>query len=449
MAQTSLLLELPDEILLHIFEIFEPRPTPLPHPSFRYPFSLWSHILDRDDRLKLRFCSGRLYPLLLVCRRLHNVASEVLHRHIPLGIEHWWKPNSFVRLLLLQTPRVHLVTWQLRSINIFARSFAATYKIPVLFACERIHTICIRNIAPVQYPMLRDLQRFNAFRSPVKILRLIDCDIRPTFLNAMLSWPKALEEFWCHIRLMPEVVGDENIPNHVNIMEALTQQRHSLKRLVFTMSTDCVYSVIWNNQVRRYLRQFQRLKSLSISSWILLGDIPHGPEIWDYLPKSLEELEIDYGDFDVEYFLLPNSPNGAWLYENENETRGLFASSLKRIRLLAAINVYASDEASDSTPDSMSYSTPANMSDNYIEPGHSLEEQEEENDDVEESEEEEDILRDFEFDERRVSRAEFGWSPPNELIRNFIRAGVSFSIFIGGTYWFRYDVEGGEGFPDK
>ncbi|KAL7625430.1 hypothetical protein AAE478_004650 [Parahypoxylon ruwenzoriense] len=417
------LLELSDEILLEILSYLQPNP---PVPSYGRPFFCLSSTIYAENKADLKRVK-LLYRVALACRRLYNIATSALYRHIPLTTD-FHRSCDFVNAMREQP---HLLI-HVRSIDILASMNLYPLYLPGIFWLPNLHTICLRNFNGLHGWFFYNQDHVRT--SPVQILRLIDCGARGEALSQVLSWPKSLKELYYEAEEAhwEEPYRGAEAPRFscAAVERAMAIQADCLEKLVFTRSA--------RDKRRRGhpgaghdildVRRYKKLKSLCTDRVFLEG--PYSEEdtkVWEHVPESLQELEVDYDRFGYVEFLGRYAREPGWLLgildrmattASQDNPKGIFTPSLERVRVI-----------------SLEWKPLGRWDD---------EEEESQGEDEERMGESA-----VHIDERRgQGNPESNWRPPAMLMQKFIKAGVSFSIYLRQRKHYRYVVEGGKGFRD-
>ncbi|KAI0840223.1 hypothetical protein F5Y06DRAFT_251606 [Hypoxylon sp. FL0890] len=441
------LLDLSDELVLEIVSHLRPTPPLTPESPSNRPFFIWANVVLAASKDGFKLASV-LRSVALVCRRLHNVAVEALYRHIPLSTE--IEPSKTFISGISQHP--HLSN-HIRSVDILCGRHEVMVGIKDLFWLPNIHTICVRNCGPVDWHSYAFQNLHHVRTSPVQILRLIACRLGERPLCQIVSWPKALKEFW--YEAAKEVGGVPDVINCTFLQRALAIHAECLEKFVLT-THEIFYNVVGGAVD---LRNYSRLRSLCSQRPFLLNYPPDDKDnnkAWERLPKSLQELEVGYLRGDVLKDDIPFSSvridwligilDKMWAPRDKENPKGVFTPSLERVRLVLPALPLTPEQRiefddhdtqqwaeSDSDPDFDPDSQQLVFDDYYSQQSYYFDFDEQ--------------RIDFDFDEQRGVGTPGSRLPVNWM-RSFIRAGVSFSIFTLFREYYRYTVEGGKGFDD-
>ncbi|CAJ2507856.1 Uu.00g090420.m01.CDS01 [Anthostomella pinea] len=416
------LTDLSDELIVEIISYL----TPHQRASFMngQPFYHWPEQLDKHNEAIMASIQD-LQALSTACRRLYLIATEALYDYIPLS------SNAERSEKLISTlDNNEDLTVYVRCVDVDVKRYGGMLQFTSLFWLPNVHTISIRGFDLWEPWEWEDDAHVGA--SPVQVLRLLECGAHEKPLTQMLSFPKALRELWYEVNQVEwdGHYGDNDAPGFTcaAVERAMANQVGSLEKVVFTRPTPDHEGIGYEDQLD--VRQYERLKVLHVNQVFLTSLEPDVP-VWEHLPKSLEELEVYYDDMGHIKILEDDADRPDWLFgmlermakPDEKGVRGDFTPLLERVRIIS------------------------------LEWHPEMYEESEEEEDDEEDENAAPATAgepDVEIDESRgVGHPGSTWLPPRELIQKFIRAGVSFSIFLHGQRRYRYTVEGGRGFQDK
>ncbi|KAI1776087.1 hypothetical protein F4818DRAFT_370275 [Hypoxylon cercidicola] len=285
------LLGLANELLCDIVSYLEPT---APVPMCGCPF--FHNMIDLEDnhRVPLELAKS-LHSVALTCHRLHDIAITRLHHYIPLMTD---VGRSELFLSALGTSRDSAARVKFVDINAMIPSHGAI-DVRCLFSLPNVHTLCIRNFHTRYYRESLP-EGLYVRSSPVKVLKLIGCGVSTTFLGQVLSWPRALKEFWYErtqddsrdiVRGWPPESLEPLDFSCTSLVTAMSSQADSLEKFVLARQPHC------HREIYRYedddalkLRNFKKLKSLFVDYEFL--DKFHMLYLWELLPESLEELEV-------------------------------------------------------------------------------------------------------------------------------------------------------------
>ncbi|KAI1075215.1 hypothetical protein F5B20DRAFT_560456 [Whalleya microplaca] len=412
------LLMLSNEILLEIISYLRSEQSPSLHNS---PFIYFPRELKQANRVAAESVKN-LYSVALVCNRLYNVAVSVLYNQIPLLTNY---DRSLIFVLTLE--RAPHLSAHIRHVDIsVSRGYNPdTIDFYSLFWLPNVHTICIRDFN--SWHGWKFDNQDHVRTSPVKILKLLNCGAHEEPLAEVLSWPESLQELWYdanQVEWSGSYEGQDPVEFTCSAVErAMSSQAGCLEKLVFTRRGPDHEGLGYSDLLN--VRKYGKLKSFCVNAVFLLGLDPESVRVWEHLPKSLEELDICYDDYMYASITGPEDMTPAWLSgmldkmvagRDESDARGGFTPSLERVRLtsLEWSPVYEEDEEDESgSEDSV-------------------------------------VTSDFEIDETKaVGYPGSTWRPSLRLRQSFIKAGVSFSIFLHQQRRYRYVVNGGHGFRDN
>ncbi|KAI1391179.1 uncharacterized protein F4822DRAFT_176925 [Hypoxylon trugodes] len=392
------ILSLSDEILLEIISYLRPIPPPL-NASIKtgLPFFLWTRIIEQADWIASER-SFTLNALASTCRRFYNVTLGTLYRHIPL-----FSLSTSTDLFLKSLQQYNHLSTYIRSVSIYAAEDPHVSRGMLdVFWLPNIHTICLHGWDRDDFYNRHYDYKDRLGTSTVQVLRLVACTPDDDGLSYVLRYPKALKEFWY------------DSSTFGSVSQAVTNQADSLEKIVYT-TIECSPVQIWDGLIN--FPECTKLKSLSISHILLYTQLAYSPiSVWENFPMSLEELEVHYDGPELNDFVVPGARESRWLFEllgmiarekNENP-KGELAPKLERIRLATTTQSPFAPYIEGTTRETIPN-----------------------------------------FDEKRgVGHPDYQWRPPAKLMRDFIKAGVSFSIYIDPEARYRYIVEGGKGFKD-
>ncbi|RYP24522.1 hypothetical protein DL765_000542 [Monosporascus sp. GIB2] len=419
------LLDLPTEILLKIISNLAAhnQPDSLDH----VPFYCWVEaLMEQDEEAQEQITWLR--PVSASCRRLYDVCFRALYSYIPLD----WSSSGAPSMRLLQalgndqSPLVHV-----RCLHIDVKSCSALgfYKV---FWLPNVRIVSLRRFTNRQ--ALGWDGHDHVGTSPVEVLRLIECGAHEEALAEVLSWPKALKELWYDIE---QAYWDGHYWSGYRpgpaayqftcaaVERAMKSQANSLERLVLTRQRRPYQGLGYSFPIN--LSDFTRLRRLSIYHVFLVGRYcGDGELLRKQLPRSLNELEVFFDDGGTDFLKGATLPNQqVWLLgmlENikrgKNTDSGTPESSLERLRIVSMEWPSFRSPFADPPLDG----SDAGEHGNESEP-------------------------DFVYDVTRgTSHPESIWKPPLRLMRGFIEAGVSFSVFLHQKRRYRYVMEGHQGF---
>lgn len=320
----SRLLSLSDELLLEIISYLQPTPEILPASLYDHPFYRREYDIGTTDYKGITL-ARRLFPVLLVCRRLYGIAIGALYRHIPLFL-HENLSQSFASTLSLHP---HLAI-HIRSVDLDLHCCAGTSQIDVraLFCLPNIHTISLH-----RWEQMEDWELQNqdyAHTSSVQALRLMKCALIEGPLAQVLSWPTALKELWYDYDPESYIEWPLNLFSCEQLERAIASQVDSLETLIFTANEA---DLSFEEEAPIDLRQFSRLKSLAIPRPLLLLSKHYSEIPWERLPRSLQVLEVRHGgDENIVRIVCTQTSGPTWLI-GISENRAAFVPSLEKVRI--------------------------------------------------------------------------------------------------------------------
>ncbi|KAL2069418.1 hypothetical protein VTL71DRAFT_14097 [Oculimacula yallundae] len=264
------LIHLADEILVQIFSNLKGVPKLDQSPWDKWTEAATSRAIhDRNSNDDIR-------SLAHTCKRLHDLLTTTLYKHVSLisreGIDCFTFP---IHCGLTET-----------SPDTSRLFMSGTY---------------LSKTSP-HHP---DDQRFNSFRRPgtssVQIIHFTKCGLSEKPLVWVLSWPKALIEFYYKVDDTAWMEfsfehSDTNLFSWASVRQALSSQRNSLETFVITQfprihDLQQAAPTPWHNNSPIDLSEFTYLRYLrSCASFVNFRDNfrPNS------LPKMLEKLEIWY-----------------------------------------------------------------------------------------------------------------------------------------------------------
>ncbi|RYO87114.1 hypothetical protein DL764_008910 [Monosporascus ibericus] len=423
------LLDLPDEILLKIISNL----AAYHHPDSldNVPFYRWVEALMERDEEALEQITW-LRPVSTSCRRLYDVCIRALYSYIPMVGRLDLSSSDAPSMRLLQalgtdqSPLVHV-----RCLHIDVKSCSAPgfYKV---FWLPNVRIISLGRFISREALEWDGHDRVGT--SPVEVLRLIECGALEEAVAEVLSWPTALKELWYDIEQAywdghywsGYCPGPEAYEFTCAAVErAMKSQASSLERLVLTRQRRPYQGLGHSFPIN--LSDFTRLRRLSIYHVFLVGRYSEDEQLlWKQLPRSLNELEVFFDDGGTDFLKGATLPSQqGWLLgllenikESKNTDSGTPESLLERIRIISMEWPSFWSPFADRPLDGSGEGEDNNGSE-----------------------------RDFIYDiTRGTSHPESTWKPQLRLMRSFIEAGVSFSIFLHQKRRYRYTLEGHQGF---
>ncbi|SPN97262.1 uncharacterized protein DNG_00776 [Cephalotrichum gorgonifer] len=229
--------------------------------------------------------------------------------------------------------------------------------------------------------------------SSVRKLRLSYCGAHEAALKDLLSWPSALEELWYEADQGEWAPGfeeeGEEVPDYTTsaIERCLASQVGSLRKLVFSRPVQDHEGLGYSEGIN--LRRYEKLQSLSINHVFLIGFEDANTNVWERLPKSLVELDVFYDDSGYINFM-ENAERPGWLFDLL-EKKQQFFPALEKVRILSCEGA-----------------------------GH---------------------------DEDEAVGVQAEWSPGGDLVQAFVRADVSFTLYLNEKHRYEY-VANGEAWDD-
>ncbi|KAK7954117.1 hypothetical protein PG996_015003 [Apiospora saccharicola] len=153
-----------------------------------------------------------------------------------------------------------------------------------IFSHPTLETLTIKR-AKLDYRGFDFLERPH--ETSLKKLRLIECDINDDALSDVLEFPEALEEFVMTQTDEPEPALEESSDNFGDYIIALGSQGHSLKSLIIDSPTLSCRKAL-------RMREFTALKTLRMNwDYQLFGRSSKKPRLHSVgLPPELEVLEL-------------------------------------------------------------------------------------------------------------------------------------------------------------
>ncbi|KAI1270725.1 hypothetical protein F5Y18DRAFT_20375 [Xylariaceae sp. FL1019] len=384
---TELLLEVASYLVYH-------EPEPLCH---RLPFHEWETAIEEQEPC-VKDCFRDLSSLSISCRRLHQAVGGLLSSRLVTG--GWSDHAESVVCDVAKKPdlAVHIRDVYIRSMWDTQpwKGFWLIFSLPSLQTLT-IHGDFMRAVGwdpEVIEPLIG--------ASSVQILRLCRSVNSKEMLTQILRFPRALKELWYEIDA-PDWDKDLDGPFTCAALEwALSPQAESLEKLVLTRP------VAVQQPDALDLRRFPKLKTLCHYHMLT-----HSADEWNRLPPNIEDLEVFYDDDDVSFTYPHDFASGpSWLIAlleemvslNGDRQKSRYLPKLKRIRIFASEGDYFDESL---------------HVDEEI-PG---------------------------FDERRgITAPNSPWKPPSTLIKLFLSAGVSFSIFLNEKMHYRYTINDDDSF---
>ncbi|KAH9216161.1 hypothetical protein DL95DRAFT_460454 [Leptodontidium sp. 2 PMI_412] len=285
------LIHLADEIILQVVSNLTSLPfanlDPQAFQLNRTPLNKWPETLS-SYAAKGRNFKDAIQTLSHTCPLLHALLTPTLCSHMSLISQE--RGDRFFHLsnTLWSTRDLadHIKTTHIR--------YASIKDLYFVFFLPNIHTVSIQGCLPPKNP--GDL-KYNSFRrpgiSPVKVLHFTNCGLSEKPLAWVLSWPRALREFWYEVAdsLWKEFSFDDPLPNDFScagVRQALSSQKKSLQIFAFTRfhRPNCM-------PLSRVppidLHDFERLQDFRTYYHFVNGNTDVQKVL---LPRNLESLEI-------------------------------------------------------------------------------------------------------------------------------------------------------------
>ena len=147
----------------------------------------------------------------------------------------------------------------------------------------------------------------------LKELRLLNCDLSPSHLSEMLSYPRELKHFTFKGQSAdPIVTGFVREANRSAYIDALKLHTSSLE----SMDLDLYFP--WPEPID--LTEFKALKKLTISRRMLVGDGNESQSLGKYLPSTFDLEGLTFrADYELANFIMPENqlcPCSCWSYRH-------------------------------------------------------------------------------------------------------------------------------------
>lgn len=293
-TQVSLLLQLPEELLLLILSNLVPAPfRESPDDPFAY-HSRWNRADYDSDKKKNRENINCLRNVTLTCRRLYNIGTELLYKR-PIS-KGWCRSSSLCQALadpslsrFVQAVGLDARPTRSDLIQLLSPGFNSWSLNPIpIFTAPRVRSVFLRGFD------LSAMQEGYPFESPVRTLRLLHCDSELDQLRLVLAGMPNLEDLHYDVGEF-QFLRESN--NDVSAM--LKPVRRSLRTL--TLSASAIDHLPFHRgpQFRMSkLRSFRRLETFRVvgtsMTECVLGSVYRvpGPPICTYLPNSLRTIQI-------------------------------------------------------------------------------------------------------------------------------------------------------------
>ncbi|KAL1997244.1 hypothetical protein VTN49DRAFT_7391 [Thermomyces lanuginosus] len=193
-TQVSLLLQLPEELLLLILSNLVPAPfRESPDDPFAY-HSRWNRADYDFDKKKNRENINCLRNVTLTCRRLYNIGTELLYKR-PIS-KGWCRSSSLCQALadpslsrFVQAVGLDARPTRSDLIQLLSPGFNSWSLNPIpIFTAPRVRSVFLRGFD------LSAMQEGYPFESPVRTLRLLHCDSELDQLRLVLAGMPNLED---------------------------------------------------------------------------------------------------------------------------------------------------------------------------------------------------------------------------------------------------------------
>lgn len=354
------LLSLPDELILAIINYVQAEE------QTALPFYRWGDAyrstIERERPKRIR----DLRSFCLVSRRCYNLLKPIIYQNICV------RNNSFRNHPLDQLKRTlkNDPTLEKSIVSAIIPCGNSIHDVRHFFRFPNIQALTILRFNDWE-PMEVEGNR-PVGKSPVTSLNLIDCGAQEEALAAVLSWPAALEVLHYDVEQgeWEGHYGDEPAKSWTcaAFVRALQPQKETLRELTLTRPW-LVHEGLFNGP-RINLRDFTALTTLRIYQVFLCG-VDEPIEAWRSLPRSLEELEVFYDDWDLTTF------------EEDDFLRGLLLHREEHLPQLRTISINSPEEPWDT--------------------------------------------------EKQESKPAGPWTPPSPLARAFETTGVDLDVWLGPT----------------
>ncbi|KAJ5167568.1 uncharacterized protein N7482_006349 [Penicillium canariense] len=320
------LLDLPDELIFLVVDYLQADAT-----QTALPFYEWGDAYRRSLEQNLPKRIKDLRSLRLVSARLNNLLKPIFYRHICIrGNRLPSKPQDQLNWSLENDP-----TLEEFIVSAIVGCNDSIYDLYRFFWFPNIQALSILRFNDWEPMEFEDDSHVGT--SPVTALNLIDCGAHEEALAAVLSWPAALEVLHYDVEQAEWEghYGDGPAKSWTcaAFVRTLQPQKATLRELTLTRPW-LVHEGLGNGP-RIDLSDFTALTTLRIFQVFLCGE--EDPlEARRSLPRSLEELEVFYDDWELTRF------------DEDEFLRGLLAHKKEHLPYLRTVSINSPEQTWDS-----------------------------------------------------------------------------------------------------